>query len=297
MCAVCTVCACSLVRGGVCILCVHVGYTYALTCRYITPTLPPRPHSHTHSHAYMHVHTHAGKFYRFKGPTHPHTNMAKAALNMLTRTSAQDYAASSIFMNSVDTGRHAGRTRIHIYTYTYRCVYAYVHEHIHIYIYTLNHPPIRPRIHPPTPSFTHPHILTPSHVHWAHASMRSFTHTHTRTLPPGWINDENPLEKELKIKEENKFQTPIDEVDAMARVLDPALNGITQMQLYREQVERARRAEEAKEEKERKKRAQDGKSARKRKRRDTFKKKKAGEEIKRPVLYGVFYKDYKLTEW
>ncbi|WP_062433681.1 SDR family NAD(P)-dependent oxidoreductase [Herbidospora daliensis] len=35
---------------------------------------------------------------------HPHTNMAKAALNMLTRTAAPDYAASGIHMNSVDTG-------------------------------------------------------------------------------------------------------------------------------------------------------------------------------------------------
>jgi len=35
---------------------------------------------------------------------HPHTNMAKAALNMLTRTSAEDYAQDSIYMNSVDTG-------------------------------------------------------------------------------------------------------------------------------------------------------------------------------------------------
>ncbi|GLW64347.1 oxidoreductase [Actinomadura rubrobrunea] len=35
---------------------------------------------------------------------HPHTNMAKAALNMMTRTSADDYAASGIYMNSVDTG-------------------------------------------------------------------------------------------------------------------------------------------------------------------------------------------------
>ena len=30
-----------------------------------------------------------GKFYRYKGDKHPHTNMAKAALNMMTRTSAQ----------------------------------------------------------------------------------------------------------------------------------------------------------------------------------------------------------------
>lgn len=35
---------------------------------------------------------------------HPHTNMAKAALNMMTRTSASDYARDNIFMNSVDTG-------------------------------------------------------------------------------------------------------------------------------------------------------------------------------------------------
>jgi len=35
---------------------------------------------------------------------HPHTNMAKAALNMLTRTAAADYAADGIYMTSVDTG-------------------------------------------------------------------------------------------------------------------------------------------------------------------------------------------------
>ncbi|ESL09595.1 oxidoreductase-like protein [Trypanosoma rangeli SC58] len=45
-----------------------------------------------------------GQFYRFKQVTHPHTNMAKAALNMLTRTSGKDYAQDGIFMNSVDTG-------------------------------------------------------------------------------------------------------------------------------------------------------------------------------------------------
>jgi NAD(P)-dependent dehydrogenase (short-subunit alcohol dehydrogenase family) len=46
-----------------------------------------------------------GQFYRrFKTDKHPHTNMAKAALNMMTRTSAVDYAKDGIFMNSVDTG-------------------------------------------------------------------------------------------------------------------------------------------------------------------------------------------------
>ncbi len=46
-----------------------------------------------------------GQFYRkFKTTRHPHTNMAKAALNMMTRTAATDYHASGIHMNSVDTG-------------------------------------------------------------------------------------------------------------------------------------------------------------------------------------------------
>jgi NAD(P)-dependent dehydrogenase (short-subunit alcohol dehydrogenase family) len=46
-----------------------------------------------------------GKFYRFtKSDRHPHTNMAKAALNMLTHTSASDLAKDGIFMNAVDTG-------------------------------------------------------------------------------------------------------------------------------------------------------------------------------------------------
>ena len=46
-----------------------------------------------------------GQFYRsHKTIRHPHTNMAKAALNMMTRTSAADYVADGIHMNSVDTG-------------------------------------------------------------------------------------------------------------------------------------------------------------------------------------------------
>lgn len=46
-----------------------------------------------------------GKFLRFKKDSrHPHTNMAKAALNMLTHTSAEDLAKCGIFTNAVDTG-------------------------------------------------------------------------------------------------------------------------------------------------------------------------------------------------
>jgi NAD(P)-dependent dehydrogenase (short-subunit alcohol dehydrogenase family) len=87
-----------------------------------------------------------GKFYRYKMPNHPHTNMAKAALNMMTRTSAEDFAEKHrIFMNACDTG---------------------------------------------------------------------------------WINDENPLEKASKTAANNLFQTPIDEVDAAARILDPVFSGV-----------------------------------------------------------------------
>jgi NAD(P)-dependent dehydrogenase (short-subunit alcohol dehydrogenase family) len=72
--------------------------------------------------------------------------MAKAALNMLTRTSADDLATKHrIYMNSVDTG---------------------------------------------------------------------------------WINDENPLDKASKIAKNNLFQTPIDEIDAAARILDPIFTNV-----------------------------------------------------------------------
>ncbi len=40
----------------------------------------------------------------YKGPGHPHTNMSKAALNMLTRTSAAEMLTDGILMTAVDTG-------------------------------------------------------------------------------------------------------------------------------------------------------------------------------------------------
>jgi len=83
-----------------------------------------------------------GKFYRpHKSSFHPHTNMSKAALNMMTHTSAVDYAISKIYMNSIDTG---------------------------------------------------------------------------------WITDEHP---EAKMQSDG-FQPPLDEIDAMARILDPIFRGI-----------------------------------------------------------------------
>ena len=56
-----------------------------------------------------------GQFYRkFKTTRHPHTNMAKAALNMMTRTSAADYQAAGIHMNAVDTGWVTDEDPVHI---------------------------------------------------------------------------------------------------------------------------------------------------------------------------------------
>ena len=45
-----------------------------------------------------------GKFNRYKTHFHPHTNMAKAALNQWVRTSGCQLAKSKIFMTAVDTG-------------------------------------------------------------------------------------------------------------------------------------------------------------------------------------------------
>ena len=46
-----------------------------------------------------------GKFNRLgKSSQHAHTNMAKASLNMMTRTAGLHYSLSNIYMSSVDTG-------------------------------------------------------------------------------------------------------------------------------------------------------------------------------------------------
>ncbi|CAF1248847.1 unnamed protein product [Adineta steineri] len=90
-----------------------------------------------------------GSFSRVnKTDRHPHTNAAKAALNMMTRTSAIDYKRSNIYMVSVDTG---------------------------------------------------------------------------------WINDEKPIEKAMKAMITHDFQTPLDEDDAAARVLDPIIDTYRQL--------------------------------------------------------------------
>lgn len=123
-----------------------------------------------------------GKFYRYKSDAHPHTNMAKAALNMMTRTSAQDYVKSGIYMTAVDTG---------------------------------------------------------------------------------WINDEKPIDLAMAHEKVHNFQTPLDEVDAAARVLDPVIAPIRAAQ-------------------------------------DAAKKRNTGsveEELVIEPPWGYFLKDYVKTEW
>jgi NAD(P)-dependent dehydrogenase (short-subunit alcohol dehydrogenase family) len=75
-----------------------------------------------------------GKFYRAKLPTHPHTNMAKAALNMLTRTSAGEYAEKFIYMTAVDTGWSACAAPLSFSTCAaryYTTARAHHHQHHH----------------------------------------------------------------------------------------------------------------------------------------------------------------------
>ncbi len=68
----------------------------------LKPLMEATPGGHKHI---VNVSAVEGQFYRLcKTTRHPHTNMAKAALNMMTRTSATDYLSAGINMNSVDTG-------------------------------------------------------------------------------------------------------------------------------------------------------------------------------------------------
>jgi NAD(P)-dependent dehydrogenase (short-subunit alcohol dehydrogenase family) len=74
---------------------------YILNAR-LKPLMMRTPGNHKHV---VNVSAMEGQFYRaFKTEKHPHTNMAKAALNMMTRTSAPDFVKDGIHMNSVDTG-------------------------------------------------------------------------------------------------------------------------------------------------------------------------------------------------
>jgi NAD(P)-dependent dehydrogenase (short-subunit alcohol dehydrogenase family) len=74
---------------------------YVLNAR-LKPLMLRTPGRHKHV---VNVSAVEGQFYRTtKTDKHPHTNMAKAALNMMTRTSAPDFVKDGIHMNAVDTG-------------------------------------------------------------------------------------------------------------------------------------------------------------------------------------------------
>ena len=55
------------------------------------------------------------------------------------------------------------------------------------------------------------------------ASDYKASHIFMTSVDTGWINDEKPLERAVKHAKGHDFQTPIDEVDAAARVCDPII--------------------------------------------------------------------------
>ncbi|KAJ3247531.1 hypothetical protein HDU78_003944 [Chytriomyces hyalinus] len=69
-----------------------------------TAQQPNQDNSNTWDRYIVNVSAMEGQFYRQKSTLHPHTNMAKAALNMMTRTSAKGFSETGIFMTCVDTG-------------------------------------------------------------------------------------------------------------------------------------------------------------------------------------------------
>ena len=73
-------------------------------CSKLAPLLTVnRENRKTHGYI-INVSAMEGVFNAMKKATHPHNNMSKAALNMLTRTCGMDYAQHKVFVNAVDPG-------------------------------------------------------------------------------------------------------------------------------------------------------------------------------------------------
>ncbi|MCU0543348.1 MAG: SDR family NAD(P)-dependent oxidoreductase [Oscillatoriaceae cyanobacterium Prado104] len=71
----------------------------------INSRLKPLMKKHPENSKYIiNISSKEGQFNGDKSWRHPHTNMAKAALNMMTRTCAKEYAKHKIYMNAVDPG-------------------------------------------------------------------------------------------------------------------------------------------------------------------------------------------------
>jgi NAD(P)-dependent dehydrogenase (short-subunit alcohol dehydrogenase family) len=81
---------------------------------------------------------------------------------------------------------------------------------------------------------------TPSHPHtnMAKSSLNQLTrtsagdyaesHIYMNAVDTGWINDENPLVIAARTADRHGFATPLDEVDAAARILDPVIAPLLQ---------------------------------------------------------------------
>ena len=50
-------------------------------------------------------------------------------------------------------------------------------------------------------------------------------HVYMTAVDTGWINDEKPTGRAVEHARRHAFQTPLDEIDAAARILDPVLGG------------------------------------------------------------------------
>ncbi|CAE7254893.1 unnamed protein product [Symbiodinium necroappetens] len=75
-----------------------------ILCSKLAAALAPKDESEPYGHI-VNVSALEGKFsVKNKSPGHPHTNMAKAALNMMTHTACKDMYRRRILMNCVDTG-------------------------------------------------------------------------------------------------------------------------------------------------------------------------------------------------
>ena len=79
---------------------INAWVPYYLNCK-LKPLMDKSPFSDKYI---VNVTAMEGVFNTFKKTTHPHTNMAKAALNMMTRTCGEYYKKFNIYMTAVDTG-------------------------------------------------------------------------------------------------------------------------------------------------------------------------------------------------
>ena len=56
------------------------------------------------------------------------------------------------------------------------------------------------------------------------------SHIYMTAVDTGWINDEKPLDKAADHHRRHRFQTPLDEIDAAARILDPILGPLKEVE-------------------------------------------------------------------